>query len=93
VINLTEPQLKVVRLLATGRTFEEIAKEVEAPVKMVRCLVNGCKKHVKNNSCCVFHRLGFSGIAQLTHWAIRHGVVELGEALPDWAPKNTTSGE
>jgi DNA-binding CsgD family transcriptional regulator len=62
---LTARELDVVRLIARGRTNDQIAGELFVSVKTV-------EKHVGN----ILGKLGFENRAQVAAWAIEHGLAQ-----------------
>jgi DNA-binding NarL/FixJ family response regulator len=64
VAQLTERECEVVRLLADGMSSKEAATELQISIRTV-------ESHRIN----INRKLGFNSIANLVHYAIRHGIV------------------
>jgi DNA-binding CsgD family transcriptional regulator len=72
---LTAREIEVLRLIATGHSTKQIARSLDIAFKTAAC-------HRSR----IIAKLDIHEVANLTRYAIRHGLVDAGESAP--APKN-----
>jgi DNA-binding CsgD family transcriptional regulator len=64
IAQLTQREREVMRLLADGMSSKEAARQLEISIRTI-------ESHRIN----INRKLGFNSIANLVHYAIRHGIV------------------